>query len=100
MKYAHIIQALDENTLYSPATIARFAEANGLLPIVEHALQRVKVSMGRLRAYHSFPQGGDGMIRLSGQSPKPGWYGRRWKLLILENGEERNQQNDRPTYLH
>ncbi|MDJ0836234.1 MAG: hypothetical protein QNK37_06925 [Acidobacteriota bacterium] len=89
MKYAHIIQALDEYELYSPATIARFAEANGLLPIVEHASQRVKVAMGRLRSYHSFPKGGDGLIHLPGQCPKPGWYGWRWKLLILENGDEK-----------
>ena len=82
MKYAHIIESLDDDELYSPATIARFAEANGLLPIVKHARQQLKVAMGRLRAYHHFPNNGDGTIRLSGQCPFPGWYGWRWKLLI------------------
>ncbi len=84
MKYAHIIESLKEDALYSPATIARFAEANGLLPMADHPLQRVKVAMGRLRAYHNFPKQGDGTIHLSGQCPKPGWFGWRWKLLIVE----------------
>ncbi len=94
MKYAHIIESLNDEALYSPATIARFAGANGLLPIVEKAQQRVRVAMGRLRAYHDFPKHGDGTIRLSGQCPKPGWFGRRWKLLIL--GEDVRRSNQEP----
>ncbi|MDJ0835161.1 MAG: hypothetical protein QNK37_01515 [Acidobacteriota bacterium] len=87
MKYRHILEMLCEEELYTPSTIAEFADSNGLLypDQGKTARQRVKVAMGRLRSYHKFPTHGDGTVRRTGQRPVPAWFGWRWKLLILED---------------
>jgi len=42
-------------------------------------LQRIRISLGRLSNNHGFPDEGDGLVTLFGQSPTAGWYGWRWK---------------------
>jgi len=85
MKYRQILAALDPKALYSPATIARFAEENGLFrgfnSKKERRLcyQRLRIAMGRFSNNHHFPSEGDGHIKLEGQPYIPGWFGWRWQ---------------------
>ncbi len=85
-KYACIIDALDDDDLYSPAAIARIAKEKGLLdtfleeePNEALVFQRVRISLIRFSNLHDFPDEGDGQIIIKGQAPVPGWFGWRWK---------------------
>ncbi|CAM2009501.1 hypothetical protein [Acanthopleuribacter pedis] len=87
MKYAVIIEQLDEDDLYTPATIADFAEEIGFIDSRDperHRLerQRVRIAMGRFSNNHKFPDEGDGFVTLRGQPPIPAWFGWRWKNAI------------------
>ena len=83
MKYKKIIDLLDEDTIYTPASIAYFAEDQGLLKSntpkpIKAEKHRIRISMGRFSNNHKFPDHGDGMVTLPGQAPTPGWFGWRW----------------------
>ncbi len=85
-KYASIIDALDDDELFSPAVIARIARDKGLLapflknePNEAQVMQRVRIALIRLSNLHSFPDEGDGQVRIEGQAPVPAWFGWRWK---------------------
>lgn len=87
MKYKKIIETLDKNSLFTPATIANFAEEKGLLEgtnLRERRLekQRIRIALGRFSNNHGFPDEGDGMVTLRGQAPTPAWFGWRWKASI------------------
>jgi len=90
MKYQFIIERLDNGTLFSPASIAQFAMAEGLLEDDRDGTedtdrllkQRIRVSMGRYSNNHEFPDQGDGLITLRGNAPTPGWFGWRWKAPL------------------
>ncbi len=89
MKYREILLRLEDHDLYTPATIARFAETLGLVEGSEKAdrrllLQRIRITLCRFSNYHNFPDEGDGMITLRGQAPTPGWFGWRWKAALIE----------------
>jgi len=78
---------LKDEQIYTPATIAAFAEANGLLKEVTTAgikleKQRIRITMGRFSNNHGFPDQGDGMVTMPGQAPVPGWFGWRWKSAL------------------
>ena len=84
LKYAHVIEMLEDDNIYAPGTIAQFAKVSGLLPeLTTVSLARLRIAMCRLKAYHNFPEKGDGLIRMPGQQPFPAWFGWRWKLLIM-----------------
>ncbi len=85
-KYATIIAALDDDELYSPAVIPRFAKGQGLLaPFLTEGvsearvIQRIRIAMVRLSNLHNFPDEGDGQVIIVGQAPVPAWFGWRWK---------------------
>ncbi len=83
MKYKALLEALDKDTIYTPSTIALFAEQNGFLKAETEAerrleKQRIRISMGRFSNNHGFPDAGDGMVTIKGQAPTPGWSGWRW----------------------
>jgi len=87
MKYGRIIVKLDPNSLYTPATIAAFAEQIGLLDHSDPnqrrlAKQRIRIALGRFSNNHNFPDEGDGMVTIRGQAPTPGWFGWRWQAAI------------------
>jgi len=82
LKYREAIEALDPNALYTPALVAAFGVERGLLPglataNVKLSRQRCRIAMGRLTNNHFFPDEGDGMATIPGQSPTPGWFGWR-----------------------
>ncbi len=86
-KYKKLIRSLDEDVVYSPATIAAFALDNQLLEDegvdLKKQAQRVRIAMGNFSNQHEFPDHGDAMVIIRGQSPKPGWFGWRWKNAYL-----------------
>ena len=84
MKYNTIIEALNQDTLYSPASIANFALEEGFVTgktkkAKSDARNRIRIAMGRFSNNHQFPDSGDGVVILEGQAPTPGWYGWRWQ---------------------
>jgi hypothetical protein len=89
MAYKSLIEKLDEDTLYSPSLIARFAEEHGLLPggdtraPLQIKKQRIRIALGRFSNNHDFPDEGDGMVTIRGQAPTPGWYGWRWQAALI-----------------
>ena len=87
-KYEEIIGRLVDEELYSPGSIARFAEEQGLLvdfldlePNRKKVMLRIRIAMGRASNNNGFPDEGDGRVKVPGQAPVPGWYGWRWKLI-------------------
>ncbi|MBO1322487.1 hypothetical protein [Acanthopleuribacter pedis] len=83
MKYKHILLELDEDQIYTPATIAMFAFEHGMVEFSDEEearliYQRIRIAMGRLSNNHRFPDEGDGFVTLQGQPPVPGWFGWRW----------------------
>ena len=88
MKYRSILELLEENELYSPASVAMFAEKHNLLQATDpkdrrKEKNRIRIAMGRFSNNHHFPDSGDGMVLVKGQAPTPGWFGRRWKEAII-----------------
>ena len=89
MKYKSLIEALEEDDLYTPATIAAFAEETAYFeesdPQMKRlAKQRIRIALGRFSNNHQFPDEGDGMVTIKGQAPTPGWFGWRWKAALNE----------------
>ncbi len=86
MKYDRILTALDNEEIYSPAAIARFARDHGFLKgdeaTIRLDMQRIRIALGRLSNNRSFPDEGDGLVAVKGQKPIPGWYGSRWKRAV------------------
>ena len=83
--YNEIIKMLREDELYTPAVIAQFAEAHDMLPNhpqtpeqIRLAKQRIRISMIRYATIRNFQAYSDGMVKLKGQAPTPGWFGWRW----------------------
>ncbi len=91
-KYTGIIDALDDDELYSPAAIARIAKDQGMLApfmkeetVEARVMQRIRIALVRLSNLHHFPDEGDGQIKIKGQAPVPGWFGWRWKNSGMKN---------------
>ena len=88
MKYRAFLEALDDNQIYTPATIARLGEELGLFEGIEpgtelsRAKLRVRHAMARRSANYRFPVYGDGQVILPGQGPLRGWSGERWKASL------------------
>ena len=90
MKYKHLLLALSDKNLYTPACIALNAEALGLIKVPKHKPEKLNMrrkirhTMARYKANHGFPENGDGIIKIFGQAPTPAWLGSRWKARLLE----------------
>lgn len=80
-KYDDLLALLEDETIYSPGQIVRFAQAIGYAD-TRDALLRIRISLNNKSMRYEFPRMGDGWVRLDGQGPTPGWYGRRWKATI------------------
>jgi len=85
LKYRALLDILEDEKIYSPATIARLGEELGLVetevPHPELMDQRVLIrhTLARYRVNHGFPEEGDGHVRIRGQGTSAGWTGERWK---------------------
>ena len=91
MKYSRLVQAIDDETLYNPALIARFAEEKGFLKSCQTDLtarrlekRRIRIILARFSTNHGFPRPGDGLIQLYGRRVFIGWFGWRWKAALKE----------------
>ncbi len=87
MKYKTLLESLEEDALYTPASISAHAQKSGFLTSEEPdqvrlEKQRIRIALGRFSNNHNFPDEGDGMVTLRGQAPTPGWFGWRWKAAI------------------
>lgn len=86
LKYRHFIEALDDDTIYTPASIVQLGEIKGLFPRalkdrdLYDAKLRVRHTLARFSSNHHFPYMGDGLACLEGHPPMRGWKGSRWKL--------------------
>jgi len=89
MKYGDLIRALEPGELYTPGTIAMFADRNRYVEDLDPdtrktALLRIRIAMGRFSNNHPFPDEGDGMVTIKGQAPTPGWFGWRWQKELAK----------------
>ena len=87
MKYKPLLESLEEDELYTPASIAAYAQKIEFITSTEPdqvrlEKQRIRIALGRFSNNHNFPDEGDGMVTLRGQAPTPGWFGWRWKAAI------------------
>ncbi len=84
-KYDYLLAYLDDNEIYTPAKIVRFAFERNLISVPPEAEEqhklRVKIrhALARKSARFGFPEEGDGVIKMDGQAPARGWFGSRWK---------------------
>ena len=84
MKYESLIESLDPDTLYTPASIANFAEELGVLDAAttpDKAKARIRSAMGWL-ARKYLGKSGDDIVIAPGQRPYWGWYGRHWQEVL------------------
>ena len=87
MKYGQFIEILEDDRIYSPATIVAHGERHNLVPKegkqeeLKKQRMRIRHSLSRFSQNHQFPFGGDGQVSdvIKGQPPQRGWYGHRWK---------------------
>ena len=88
MKYAHFITILEDQVIYTPATIVRYGASMGFFDkrlkgeALKAAKMKVRHTLARLSANRDFPKGGDGWTVIPGQAPLRGWLGRRWKAAL------------------
>ena len=95
LKYRHLIDILEDDTLYSPASIVRNGEEKGLLPVPDgdvpfspadqersEQAMRIRHSLARFADNHKFPRPSEGFVKLFGQAPAPGWFGATWKAAL------------------
>lgn len=88
MKYRFLLEALEDNVIYSPATIVNYCLDTGVLDktrpkaVLKLERTRIRHSLSRFSQNHGFPRGGDGPIDVSGQAMGVGWYGHRWKNAL------------------
>ena len=82
-RYLDIIRKLDNDTIYSPGSIAWFARANGLCNVSEDEWPaeriRIRITLAIYARNHQFPSEVHEKVKIPGQKPTPGWRGSHWK---------------------
>ena len=96
MRYAHLLIALDDEQVYSPALIAEYGFAQGLfdseqMENAEETRLLVRHTLARLAKNRRLPIEGDGLVRLKGQSVSIGWKGQTWKAVISPDDWQRGE---------
>ena len=85
LKYVRFLELLEDDSVYSPASIVRLGETIGLFSYLTkpeelpQARLRVRHTLARFSSNHKFPDDGDGTVHIKGQAPIRGWKGCRWK---------------------
>lgn len=77
LKYRHLLERLEDETLYSAGTIAALSGSAS-----SEERHNIVKSLSRLSRSHGFPNRGDGLIEIAGQAPVRAYRGKRWKTLI------------------
>lgn len=95
LKYTEVFTILEDNQLYSAASIVRLAEQRRLfsrrrkltLQVKKDGLatvkRRIRLTLNRLQKNHQFPVEGDGLLTIPGQRPTAAWFGWRWKRVAV-----------------
>jgi len=94
-KYNLFLQILDDETVYTLATIVSTGEKAGLFQPahglfekelteqeIQQAMFRIRHTLACLQHNHHFPKTGDGIVIIKGHPPYQGWQGKRWKATI------------------
>ncbi len=100
LKYLNFLEILDDETVYCPYTIFQAGRDHGLVAHLagkdeidpkEERLYKIRIrhTLARFVANHHFPEEGDGLVKIKGQTPPRGWKGSRWKKAARL--EERNE---------
>jgi len=100
-KYTHVFDHLDAETIYSASCIAKLMESLDLAPFdrpmsdKERRVNRKRISttMAWWMRCQERPERGDGMIKIHGQRPMPGWYGWRWQSREAPEGFEESESD-------
>ena len=90
LKYGKFLEILDDETVYCPSTIVEAGREHGLVPEIANNEKidpeedrtiktRIRHALARFAANHRFPEQGDGLVKIKGQTPPRGWKGFRWK---------------------
>jgi len=79
-KWKAVFDALDDETAYSGAAIARLAVESKLIEPEQR--ENLRLSLNQFIKKSDFPTEGDALVRLPGQSLVPGWFGWRFKKEI------------------
>ncbi len=88
LKYRAFIDGLADDQVYSPATIVRLGEGQGMLEGLSESgdprelRRKIRHTLARLSTNRGFPYEGDGWVEIPGQAPLRGWWGWRWKQAI------------------
>ena len=86
-RYTFIRDYLKRNKVYSSASIVRLLEEKGFFKNKEDVVRlkrNMRVSLNRISIKRKFCRKGDGLVRLEGQKPTVGWYGKHW-IQALQN---------------
>lgn len=82
-KYVKFLESLDNQEVYSPASIVDHGISIGLFfKSSRTARRRARHSFRQLALNHGFPREGDGWVIRKGQRPAIGYLGKRWKEAI------------------
>lgn len=84
-KYDDLLERLHNDELYSAGLIVQLARLSAYLNDPP-ALLRLRLTLNARAGRAPFDRAGDGLVRLAGQAPTPGWFGWRWKTLIDQRG--------------
>lgn len=103
LKYRSLIEHLDDDKIYSPASIVNSALEAGLLNSDDDAesfkIARVRIrhTLARFAKSHKFPKEGDGFVTLRGQALARGWRGKRWKAAMPPKPESKDEDTSQET---
>ncbi len=93
-KYDDLLEQLHNDELYSSGRIVQLARARVYLTEVR-ALLRMRIALNARANRACFDSAGDGLVKLAGQAPTPGWFGWRWKKLVDQrNSKDVAQRNE------
>ena len=86
-KYRKFIEILEDDTLYTAASIVNNGLKNGMINFsddeeLRRRRLRIRHTLVRFTKNHRFPEEGDGWVKLPGQARTMGWFGRRWKAAL------------------
>ena len=85
LKYRHLIEALDDETIYSPGSIVQNGEEKDLLTTPEEKNnQRIRIrhTLASYAKNHDFCRPGEGWVNLKGLAAAEGWCGATWKAAL------------------